>query len=156
MHVNHPQPIAYIKVHSWWCTFYGFGQIHNNIYLPLVREGNGTPLQYSCLENSTDGGAWWAAVHGVAMPSSHLILWRPLLLLLPIPPSIRVFSNESTLHMRWPKYWTTGISGLHYRLTQGVRPRLEGKQRTRLSSRLATRISWSPLSGLKGDRKSVV
>ena len=40
--------------------------------------------------------------------------------------------------------------GLHYRLTRGVRPRLEGKQRTRLSSRVATRISWSPLSGLKG------
>ena len=43
-------------------------------------------------------------------PSSHLILCRPLILLSPIPPSIRVFSNESTLHMRWPKYnakkWT--------------------------------------------------
>ena len=39
------------------------------------------------------------------MPSSHLILCRPLLLLPPIPPSIRVFSNESTLRMRWPKYW---------------------------------------------------
>ena len=39
------------------------------------------------------------------MPSSHLILWRPLLLLPSISPSIRVFSNESTLHMRWPKYW---------------------------------------------------
>ena len=39
------------------------------------------------------------------MPSSHLILCRPLLLLAPIPPSIRVFSNESTLCMRWPKYW---------------------------------------------------
>jgi len=39
------------------------------------------------------------------MPSSHLILCHPLLLLPPIPPSIRVFSNESTLHMRWPKYW---------------------------------------------------
>ena len=38
------------------------------------------------------------------MPSSHLIFCRPLLLLPPIPPSIRVFSNESTLHMRWPKY----------------------------------------------------
>ena len=38
------------------------------------------------------------------MPSGHLILCRPLLLLPPIPPSIRVFSNESTLHMRWPKY----------------------------------------------------
>ena len=40
------------------------------------------------------------------MPSSHLMLCRPLLLLPPIPPSIRVFSNESTLHMRWPKYWS--------------------------------------------------
>ena len=40
------------------------------------------------------------------MPSSHLILGRPLLLLPPIPPSIRVFSNESTLRMRWPKYWS--------------------------------------------------
>ena len=40
------------------------------------------------------------------MPSSHLILCRPLLLLPPIPPSIRVFSNESTLHMRWPKIWS--------------------------------------------------
>ena len=40
------------------------------------------------------------------MPSRHLILCRPLLLLPPIPPSIKVFSNESTLHMRWPKYWS--------------------------------------------------
>ena len=40
------------------------------------------------------------------MPSSHLILCCPLLLLPPIPPSIRVFSNESTLRMRWPKYWS--------------------------------------------------
>ena len=40
------------------------------------------------------------------MPSSHLILSRPPLLLTPIPPSIRVVSNESTLHMRWPKYWS--------------------------------------------------
>ena len=40
------------------------------------------------------------------MPSSHLILCHPLLLLPPIPPSIRVFSNESALHMRWPKYWS--------------------------------------------------
>ena len=44
------------------------------------------------------------------MPSSHLILCRPLLLLLPIPPSIRVFSNESTLCMRWPKYWSFNFS----------------------------------------------
>ena len=44
------------------------------------------------------------------MPSSHLILCRPLLLLPPIPPSIRIFSNESTLHMRWPKYWSFSFS----------------------------------------------
>ena len=41
----------------------------------------------------------------LVLPSSHLILCCPLLLLPPIPPSIRVFSNELTLHMRWPKYW---------------------------------------------------
>ena len=44
------------------------------------------------------------------MPSSHLILCCPLLLLPPIPPSIRIFSNESTLGMRWPKYWSFSFS----------------------------------------------
>ena len=44
------------------------------------------------------------------MPSSHLILCRPLLLLPPFPPSIRVFSNESTLRVRWPKYWSFNFS----------------------------------------------
>ena len=43
------------------------------------------------------------------MPFSHLILCHPLLLLPPIPPSIRVFSNESTLHIRWPKYWSFSL-----------------------------------------------
>ena len=46
----------------------------------------------------------------LVMPSSHLILCHPLLLLSPIPPSIRVFSNESTLPMRWPKYWSFSFS----------------------------------------------
>ena len=44
------------------------------------------------------------------IPSNHLILCRPLLLLPPIPPSIWVFSNESTLRMRWPKYWSFSFS----------------------------------------------
>ena len=44
------------------------------------------------------------------MPSSHLILCRPLFLLTPIPPGIRVFSNESSLRMRWPKYWSFSFS----------------------------------------------
>ena len=46
----------------------------------------------------------------LVMPSNHLILRRPLLLLPPIPPSIRVFSNESTLCVRWPKYWSFSFS----------------------------------------------
>ena len=49
-------------------------------------------------------------VHRVIQPSSHLILCCPLLLLPPIPPSIRVFANESTLHMRWPKCWNFSFS----------------------------------------------
>ena len=50
------------------------------------------------------------------MPSSHLILCRPLLLLPPIPPSIRVFANESTLRMRWPKYWSFSFSMISFRM----------------------------------------
>ena len=46
----------------------------------------------------------------LVMPSSHLILCHPLLLLPPIPPSIRIFSNESTLRMRWPEYWSFSFS----------------------------------------------
>ena len=46
----------------------------------------------------------------LVMPPNHLILCRPLLLLPPIPPSIRVFSNESALHIRWPKYWSFSFS----------------------------------------------
>ena len=56
----------------------------------------GWPLRLTCIKSM--------------MPSSHLILGRPLLLLSPIPPSIRVFSNESTLCMRWPKYWSFSFS----------------------------------------------
>ena len=54
------------------------------------------------------------------MPSSHLILCRPLSLLPPIPTSIRVFSNESTLHMRWPKYWSFSFSINHSKEIPGL------------------------------------
>src|SRR5574337_1458504 len=54
------------------------------------------------------------------MPSSHLILCHPLLLLPPVPPSIRVFSNESTLRMRWPKYWSFSFSISSYKEHPGL------------------------------------
>jgi len=56
------------------------------------------------------------------MPSSHLILCRPLLLLPPIPPNITVFSNESTLCMRWPKYWSSALASFLPKKSQGWSP----------------------------------
>ena len=56
------------------------------------------------------------------MPSSHLILCHPLLLLPPIPPRIRIFSNESTLGMRWPKYWSFSFSIIPSKDTQDRSP----------------------------------
>ena len=70
---------------------------------PMNRSTPGLPVHHQLPEFTE------THVHRV-MPSSHLILCRPLLLLPPIPPSIRVFSNESTLHMRWPKYWSFSYS----------------------------------------------
>src|SRR5574340_335632 len=56
------------------------------------------------------------------MPSSHLILCHPLFLLPPIPPSVRVFSNEPTLHMRWPKYWSFSFSIIPSKEHPGLSP----------------------------------
>ena len=75
------------------------------------------------------------------MPSSHLILCRPLLLLPPIPPSIRVFSNESTLHMRWPKYWSFSFS---------ISP---SKEHPGL---ISFRMDWLDLLAVQGPLKSLL
>ena len=74
------------------------------------------------------------------MPSSHLILCRPLLLLPPIPPSIRVFSNESTLCMRWPKYWSFSFS----MSPSNEHPRL-----------ISFRMDWLDLLAVQGTLKSL-
>ena len=79
-------------------------------------------------------------VHPV-MPSSHLILCRPLLLLPPIPPSIRVFSNESTLHMRWPKYWSFSLS---------ISPSNE------YPGLVSFRMDWLDLLAVQGTLKSLL
>ena len=75
------------------------------------------------------------------MPSSHLILCRPLLLLPPIPPSIRVFSNESTLHMRWPKSWSFSFS---------ISPSNEHP------GLVSFRMDWFDLLAVQGTRKSLL
>ena len=75
------------------------------------------------------------------MPSSHLILCRPLLLLTPIPPSIRVFSSESTLHMRQPKYWSFSFS---------ISPSNEH------SGLISFRMDWLYLLAVQGTLKSLL
>ena len=74
------------------------------------------------------------------MPSSHLILCHPLLLLAPISPSLRVFSNESTLHIRWPKYWSFSFS---------ISPSNEHR------GLISFRMDWLDLLAVQGTLKSL-
>ena len=78
-------------------------------------------------------------VHCSVMPSNHLILCRPLLLLPSIFPSIRVFSNESVLHIRWPKYWSFSFS---------ISPSNE------YSGLISFRMDWLDLLAVQGTLKS--
>ena len=75
------------------------------------------------------------------VPSSHLILCRLLLLLPPIPPSIRVFSNESTLRMRWPKYWIFSFSIIPSKEIPGL---------------ISFRMDWLDLLAVQGTLKSLL
>ena len=75
------------------------------------------------------------------MPSSHLILCLPLLLLPPIPPSIRLFSNESTLCMRWPKYWTFSFSIIPSKEIPGL---------------ISFRMDWLDRLAVQGSLKSLL
>ena len=75
------------------------------------------------------------------MQSSHLILCHPLLLLPPIPPSIGVFSSESTLHMRWPKYWSFSFSISPSKEPPGV---------------ISFRMDWLDLLAVQGTLKSLL
>ena len=77
----------------------------------------------------------------LVMPSSHLILCRPLFLLPPIPASIRAFSNESTLRMRWPKYWSFSFSIIPSKEHPGV---------------ISFRMVWLDLLAVQGTLKSLL
>ena len=75
------------------------------------------------------------------MPSSHLILCHPLLFLPPIPPSIKVFCNESTLRMRWPKYWSFSFSIIPSKEHPGL---------------IAFRMDWLDLLAVQGTLESLL
>jgi len=102
------------------------------------------PMNRRCQASLSNTNSWSSlrltSIESV-IPSSHLILCRPLLLLPPIPPSIRVFSNESTLHMRWPKFWNFSFSII------------PSKEIPRL---ISFRMDWLDLLAVQGALKSLL
>ena len=102
---------------------------------PMHRNTPGLPIHHQLPEFTQ------THVHRVGMPSSHLILCHPLLFLPPIPPSIKVFSNESTLHMRWPKYWSFSFSIIPSKEHPGL---------------MSFRMDWFDLLAVQGTLKSLL
>ena len=105
------------------------------LYDLVNRSTPGLPVHHQLLEFIQ------THIHRVVMPSSHLILCHPLLLLPPIHPSIRVFSNESTLRMRWPKYWSFGFSIIPSKEIPGL---------------ISFRMDWLDLLAVQGTLKSLL
>ena len=101
---------------------------------PMKRSTPGLPVHHQLPEFTQ------THVHRVSVPPSHLILCRPLFLLPPIPPSIRVFSNESTLRMKWTKYWSFSFSIIPSKEIPG----------------LIFRMDWLRVLAVKGTLKSLL
>ena len=100
-----------------------------------------TAARQACLSITNSQGLHKLMSLELVMPSSHLILCRPLLLLPPMPPSIRVFSNESTFCMRWPKYWSFSFSISPYKEHPGL---------------ISFRMDWLDLLTVQGTLKSLL
>ena len=134
----------------------------NPIYFRMVKSDNFSSVQFSSVQSLSRvrlfATPWIAAQQASLsitnsrsslklmpiesmMPSSHLILCCPLLLLPPTPPSIRVFSNESTLGMRWPKYWSFSFS---------ISPLLE------YSGLISFRMDWLDLLAVQETLRSLL
>ena len=141
------------RAHSSWLAL-----SYSNLYLTSAFQGQGfssVPFSRSIVSNSfrphelqhaslSITNSWSSlrltSIESV-MPSSHLILCRPLLLLPPIPPSIRVFSKESTLCMRWPKYWSFSFSIIPSKEIPGL---------------ISFRMDWLDLLAVHGTLKSLL
>ena len=106
---------------------------------PMNRSMPGLPVHHQ-LPEFTQSSLRLTSIESV-MRSSHLILCCPLLLLPPIPPSIRIFSNESTLRMRWPKYWSFSFSIIPSKGIPGL---------------ISFRMDWLDLLAVQGTLKSLL
>ena len=118
----------------------GMQHYHYSVQFSSVAQSCPTLYQASLSITNTWSSLRLTSIESV-MPSSHLILCRPLLLLPSIFPSIRVFSSESTLHMRWPKYWSFSFS---------ISP---SKEHPGLTS---FRMDWLDLLAVQGTLKNLL
>ena len=124
----------------WMDKFSQFSSVQVLIHVRLFA----TPWIIACQASPSITNSWsllkLMSMESM-MPSSHLILCHPLLLLPPVPPSIRVFSNESTFHMRWPKYWSFSFS---------ISPSNEHP------GLISFRMDWLDLLAVQGTLKSLL
>ena len=116
----------------------GSDQISRSVVSDSLRPRESQHARPPC--PSPTPGVHWGAIESV-MPSSHLILCHPLLLLPPILPSIRVFSNESTLRVRWPKYWSFSFSIIPSKEIPGL---------------ISFRMDWLDLLAVQGTLKNLL
>jgi len=130
--------LTFKKLRSWHLT--PFSSVQSLSHLQLFATPWTTARQASLSITNSWSSPKPISIESV-MPSSHLILCRPLLLLPPIPPSIRVFSNESALRIRWPKYWSFSFN---------ISPSNEHP------GLISFRMDWLDLLAVRGTVKSLL
>ena len=127
------------QIQGFWTQLSSVAQSCLTLCGPVDHSTPGLPVHHQFPEFTQ------THVHAVGvqsvMPSNHLIPWRPLLLLPSIFPSIRVFSNESALHIKWPKYWSFSFS---------ISPSNE------YSGLIFFRMDWLDLFAVQGALKSLL
>ena len=135
--------LSYVEIGNFMWEKYKSDQIRSDQLLSCVRLF-ATPWiaarQASLSITNSRSSLRLMSIESV-MPSSHLILCHPLLLLPPIPPSIRVFSNELTLHIRWPKYWSFSCTIIPSKEIPGL---------------ISFRMDWLDLLAVQGTLKSLL
>ena len=122
------------------CNWYQFSSVQSLSHVQLFATPWIVAHQASLSITNSQSSLRLTSIKSV-MPSSHFILCCPLLLLPPIPPSIRVFSNESTLHMRWPKYLSFSFSIIPSKEYPGL---------------ISFRMDWLDLLAVQGTFKSLL
>ena len=121
-------------------SLFQFSSVQSLSHVRLFATPSTTAHQASLSITNSQSSLRLMSIKSV-MPSSHLILCRPLLLPPPIPPSIRVFSSESTLHMRWPKYWSFSFNIILSKEIPGL---------------ISFRMDWLDLLVVQGTLKSLL